>query len=72
MKTFTQKEIANVLGVRQPTISKYFNGVLEISAKDAFTLHREFAIPFYVWEDPKFHLQKDDTKKDIDNAIQKH
>lgn len=63
MKTFTQKEVADTLGVRQPTVSKYFNGVLEISAKDALKLNEEFGIPFVVWENPKSYLQKENTNK---------
>jgi len=62
MKTFTQIEIAEFLGVKQPTISKYFNGKLEISAKDANKLNKKFGIPFEFWENPKSYLQKDDTK----------
>ena len=63
MKTFTQIEIAEFLGVKQPTISKYFNGKLEISAKDANKLNKKFGIPFEFWENPKLYLQENDTKK---------
>jgi transcriptional regulator with XRE-family HTH domain len=71
MKTFTQKQVADALGVRQPTVSKYFNGVLEISAKDALALNRKFKIPFDVWENPKSYLQKDDTPKKNEQSSNK-
>ena len=61
MKTFTQTEIARFLGVKQPTISKYFNGKLEISAKDANKLKKKFEIPFEFWENPKSYLQNNST-----------
>ena len=63
MKTFTQIEIAEFLGVKQPTISKYFNGKLEISAKDANKLNKKFGIPFEFWENPKSYLQENNTKQ---------
>ena len=63
MKTFTQKEIALFLGKKQPTISKYFNGKLDISAKDASKLNKKFEIPFEIWENPKLYLQENDTPK---------
>lgn len=53
MKTFTQKEIALILGVQQPTISKYFSGALKITAKDALKLNRALGVPLEVWDDPK-------------------
>jgi len=63
MKTFTQIEIAKFLGLKQPTISKYFNGQLEISAKDANKLNEKFEIPHDVWNDPKSYLQNNNTKQ---------
>jgi len=63
MKTFTQNEIAKYLGIKQPTVSKYFNGKLEISAKFASRLNKKFDIPFEFWENPKLHLQNNDTKQ---------
>jgi len=61
MKTITQSEIADFLGVKQPTVSKYLNGKLEISAKNANKLNKAFGIPFDVWENPKLYLQNNDT-----------
>ena len=63
MKTFTQNEIAKFLGIKQPTVSKYFNGKLEISAKFASKLNKKFGIPFEFWENPKLHLQDNNTKQ---------
>ena len=57
MKPFTQIELANFLGVKQPTVSKYLNGQLEISAKFANALEREFGIPTEFWDNPKTHFQ---------------
>jgi transcriptional regulator with XRE-family HTH domain len=42
MKKITQQKIANVLGVKQPTISKYKTGKLELSFKDALELKKHF------------------------------
>jgi len=63
MRTFTQNEIADFLGVKQPTVSKYFTGKLEISAKTANKLHRKFGIPFDFWDNPKSQSRKNDTKE---------
>jgi len=63
MKQFTQIELANCLGVKQPTISKYLNGQLRITATRANKLNKEFNIPFDFWEDPKSYLQKNNTKQ---------
>lgn len=52
MKKATQIEMAAVLDVKQPTISKYMTDKLDISAKDAIKLQREFDIPVDAWEDP--------------------
>lgn len=52
MKPITQKQIAEVLGVLQPTVSKYLNGKLDISAKDALKLKRALKIPIEAWENP--------------------
>lgn len=63
MKTFTQSDVAECLGVKQPTVSKYFNGKLEISAKDANKLNKKFNIPFELWDNPKLYLQNNDTRQ---------
>jgi len=52
MRRVTQTEMAEVLEVKQPTISKYMTDKLDISAKDAIKLNREFNIPVEAWENP--------------------
>lgn len=56
MKKITQKVMSEVLGVEQPTISKYINGKLQLSVKDALTLEEELNIPVHAWTDIKSFL----------------
>lgn len=56
MKHITQKQMAKILGVKQPTISKYVNGKLDLSIHDAIKLNKSLKIPFNAWEDIKTYL----------------
>lgn len=56
MKRITQQEMADVIGVEQPTISKYINGKLQLSVKDAIILEDSLGIPVHAWSDIKSFL----------------
>ena len=57
MKRITQKQIAEVLGVKQPTVSKYVNNKLDLSIHDAIKLNKKLKIPFTAWVNIKDYLQ---------------
>ena len=58
MKKITQKEIAKVLGVQQPAVSRYINGISKLSVKDALLLKEKLGIPCEAWLDIKKYLKE--------------
>jgi len=64
MKKITQTQIGEVLGIGQPTVSKYLNSKLEISLKQARLLKDELAIPFEAWQDIKKYLEDSNASEE--------
>lgn len=62
MKFPTQEQIAESLGVNQPTVSKYLNGKLEVSVNQAIKLKDRFGIPLEAWRDIKSFIAKSSQK----------
>ena len=62
MKKITQNEIAEILNVKQPTVSKYINGKLDLSIHDAIKLNEKLNIPYDAWKDIKSYLSSPSEK----------
>lgn len=58
MKFPTQEQIAETLGVKQSTVSKYLNGKLEVSVSQAIKLQDDLKIPIKAWRDIKSFIAK--------------
>ncbi len=56
MEKVGQKKISNVLGVKQPTVSKYMNGKLRMSIENALLLLEQLEIPIEAWVNPKAYF----------------
>lgn len=61
MKFPTQEEIAETLGVKQSTVSKYLNG-RDISVSNAIKIKDRFGIPLEAWRDIKSFIAKSSQK----------
>ena len=57
MKKINQQTIADILGVRQGTISKYLTGRSEIRLKDAIRVSKELSVPVDIFYDSKLQLK---------------
>lgn len=62
MKFPTQEQIAETLGVKQSTVSKYLNGKLEVSVSQAIKLQDDLKIPIKAWRDIKSFIAKSSQK----------
>lgn len=69
MKTITQKQIAAVLRVKQPTVSKYLNGKLRLSVNNALLLEDKLGIPVTAWQDIKSYLSNPSKPPDDKTSL---
>lgn len=63
MKFPTQEQIAESLGVKQSTVSKYLNGKLEVSVNQAIKLEDDLRIPIKAWRDIKSFISTSSHKQ---------
>ena len=57
MKKINQQQIADILGVRQGTVSKYLTGRSRITLEDALHVSKELKVPVQIFSDSKLQLK---------------
>ena len=57
MKKINQQQIADILGVKQGTVSKYFTGRSRITLEDALHVSKELKVPVEIFYDSRSQLK---------------
>lgn len=58
-------------GYKNSSIDSILCGRRKPNPEKRYEYEKKYKIPFSAWRDIKAYLQKDDTKKEVVNAIQK-